>query len=402
MLAQQYGLALLQGHLRLRLFNALRLLPWSLYAVGVGDALRRRRPRDRADRRGAPGRVLDQPAPPAAQRAAILPRGRRCSVGRRFLLSFGLRGLLSSFSAVDVLRPDQVVLALFLSPSALGLYVVGLAFTNLPYFIAKSVGLITFPWVASRTEEGDARRTMWSLFWLTTGIAVVMVAVLCATAHWLVPFFFGGRVRRRGHRYLHRAAGDDLPERAQGAVRGPEGPWIPACRNARRAPLAGLGRGRPCGVRSALGDLRRGRRSRQLLCREPADARGARRRATASWSRPAGRSSRSPATLIRAARRSRRPPEVAFQRPTARPGSPRIRACGFVPATVSFLRWPGRFAGMREDTTRDGPPFEPGDIDSAQVAPDHEAATSRQWARRPRTAPSSAGGRPSSAKRRPE
>jgi O-antigen/teichoic acid export membrane protein len=83
------------------------------------------------------------------------------------------------------------VLALFLSPAALGLYVVGLAFTNLPYFIAKSVGLITFPWVASRPEEADARRMMWSLFWLTTGIAVVLVAILCALAHWLVPFFFG-------------------------------------------------------------------------------------------------------------------------------------------------------------------------------------------------------------------
>ena len=32
---------------------------------------------------------------------------------------------------------------------------------------------------------------MWSLVWLTTGIAVVLVAGLCATAHWLVPFFFG-------------------------------------------------------------------------------------------------------------------------------------------------------------------------------------------------------------------
>jgi O-antigen/teichoic acid export membrane protein len=71
--------------------------------------------------------------------------------------------------------------------------VVGLAFTNLPYFIAKSVGLITFPWVASRTEKADARRTMWSLLWLTTSIAVVLVAILCATAQWLVPLFFGGR-----------------------------------------------------------------------------------------------------------------------------------------------------------------------------------------------------------------
>jgi O-antigen/teichoic acid export membrane protein len=194
MLAQQYGLGLLQGHLRLRLFNGLRLLPWLLYAIGVatlfiaGDhaiiaivgALL------------AAFWVSGTTALLSGLRAAR-GGGAKPAVGRRFLVSFGLRGLLSSFSAVDVLRPDQVVLALFLSPSALGLYVVGLAFTNLPYFIAKSVGLITFPWVASRRETEDARRTMWSLFWLTTGIAVVIVAGMCGAARWLVPFFFGSQ-----------------------------------------------------------------------------------------------------------------------------------------------------------------------------------------------------------------
>jgi O-antigen/teichoic acid export membrane protein len=192
MLAQQYGLALLQGHLRLRLFNGLRLLPWLLYAVGVAALFV-----------GGTDSIVPIVAVLLAGFAVSgsaclfaglrLCRGREpAGVGRRFLASFGLRGLLSSFSAVDVLRPDQVVLALFLSPSALGLYVVGLAFTNLPYFIAKSVGLITFPWVAAEAEKGTARRTMWSLFWLTTSIAVLIVTVLCATAHWLVPFFFGG------------------------------------------------------------------------------------------------------------------------------------------------------------------------------------------------------------------
>jgi O-antigen/teichoic acid export membrane protein len=34
---------------------------------------------------------------------------------------------------------------------------------------------------------------MWSLFWLTTGIAVVIVAVMCGAAQWLVPFFFGSQ-----------------------------------------------------------------------------------------------------------------------------------------------------------------------------------------------------------------
>jgi antigen flippase len=191
LLAQQYGLGLLQGHLRLRLFNGLRLLPWALYALGVTALF-----------------VVGEDAIVpiiAVLLAAFLVSGTAClasglrfsqgdgapSVDRRFLVSFGLRGLGTSFAAVNVFRPDQVVLALFLAPADLGLYVVGLAFTNLPYFIAKSVGLITFPWVASRSEQADARRTMWSLTWLTTGIAAVLVAGLAAVTHWLVPFFFG-------------------------------------------------------------------------------------------------------------------------------------------------------------------------------------------------------------------
>jgi O-antigen/teichoic acid export membrane protein len=190
-LAHQYGLGLLQGHLRLRLFNALRLLPWSVYALGVAALF-------------VLGEHAIVPIVAVLLSAFLISgstsllsglrfsRGERPpSVDRRFLVSFGLRGLLSSFAAVDVFRPDQVVLALFLSPAALGLYVVGLAFTQLPYFVAKSVGLITFPWVASRREKTDARRTMWSLLWLTTGIAAVLVAGLCASAHWLVPLFFG-------------------------------------------------------------------------------------------------------------------------------------------------------------------------------------------------------------------
>ena len=140
----------------------------------------------------------------------------------------GCAGLLSSFSAVDVLRPDQVVLALFLSPSALGLYVVGLAFTNLPYFIAKSVGLITFPWVASRREKADARRTMWSLLWLTTGDRRRHRGRDVRDRSLARSLLLRRPVRRRGHGHLHRPAGHGVPERAPGALGGTEGARLSA------------------------------------------------------------------------------------------------------------------------------------------------------------------------------
>ena len=245
------------------------------------------------------------------------------SVDRRFLVSFGLRGLLSSLSAVDVLRPDQVVLALFLSPAALGLYVVGLAFTNLPYFVAKSVGLITFPWVASRPEKGDARRTMWSLFWLTTGIALVLVAGLCASAHWLVPFFFGSEFSDAVTVTYIVLPGTVFLSARRVLSEGLKGRGYPLAGTLGELALAGLGRDRACRVRSPLGDQWRGGRSRQLLRRQPAVAR---------WRSPArhgelesaGRSLLSlPRDLIRTVRGSGVPPRSPSRKPTAQPASPR-------------------------------------------------------------------------------
>ena len=61
---------------------------------------------------------------------------------------------------METFRLDQAVVGLFLTPAALGLYVVGLAFANLPRFIAQSVGYIAYPRINSPCACDAPRLTL--------------------------------------------------------------------------------------------------------------------------------------------------------------------------------------------------------------------------------------------------
>jgi O-antigen/teichoic acid export membrane protein len=108
---------------------------------------------------------------------------------------FGLKGFLGSVSPLETFRLDQAVVGLFLSPAALGLYVVGLAFTNLPRFVAQSIGAVAYPTIAHRADPASARRSMWRFFWLTAALCGVTVLVLELAVGTLLPFFFGDAFR---------------------------------------------------------------------------------------------------------------------------------------------------------------------------------------------------------------
>jgi O-antigen/teichoic acid export membrane protein len=99
-------------------------------------------------------------------------------------------------SAVETFRIDQAVVGLFLSPVALGFYVVGLSITNLPRFLAQSIGMVSYPAVASAGDAGTGYRLMWRYFWIATAVAVGVVVPLELSADTLIPFFFGHAFER--------------------------------------------------------------------------------------------------------------------------------------------------------------------------------------------------------------
>lgn len=113
---------------------------------------------------------------------------------RRQIFGFGARGYLSALSPVETFRLDQSAVGVFLSPKALGLYVVALSFTNLPRFLAQSVGAIAFP-RAAHDFEASGRRTMWRFALLVTAMTAALIVPLELTAGWLIPVFFGSDFR---------------------------------------------------------------------------------------------------------------------------------------------------------------------------------------------------------------
>jgi O-antigen/teichoic acid export membrane protein len=191
-LTHMYSTAILQGRQRFLVFNVMRAVPATLYSlavlaifvVGTGDL--------QWVVIGWAISLLLSAAIAAvfALRGVALRSARSSTQSLRGMLRFGLKGLLGWTSPVETFRLDQAVVGLFLTPAALGLYVVGLAFANLPRFIAQSVGFIAYPRIAA--QEGDeAWHELWLFFWLATSASALVVLLLELGVEWLVPVFFG-------------------------------------------------------------------------------------------------------------------------------------------------------------------------------------------------------------------
>ena len=196
MLAQQYGLAVLQGCQMYRPFNVMRLMPATMYAILILSIFL--------------AQVAFLPSIAfvwvcsyvmvglftvyfATFKVLRLAENKNNTISPSLvqMLKFGLKGLLGTTSPMQNFRIDQLVAGLFLSPAALGFYVVGQAFTNIVRFIAQSAGMVEYPAVAADANNNTAKQLIWRFF---IGISVmngVIVLALIVLMPILVIFFFG-------------------------------------------------------------------------------------------------------------------------------------------------------------------------------------------------------------------
>jgi len=191
-LADMYGKALLQGQRRYGAFNVLWNVTVTLALVAIVALVAL----GRADLVSiATAWALASLLGGALTVAVALWRKPARSrpesgVSRKTMFRFGLKGFLGSLSPVTTFRLDQAVIGLFLQPQALGLYVAGLAFTNLPGFISRGVATIALPQVARAGHENRGEM-VWRFFFAATLLIGLVVVALELSAGWLVPFFFG-------------------------------------------------------------------------------------------------------------------------------------------------------------------------------------------------------------------
>jgi O-antigen/teichoic acid export membrane protein len=191
-LIHTYGLAVLQGIHEFTRFQWLRLAPLALYTGGAVCLFF-------AQIQGLVSVMLVcliahlitvfmillyVPRGPAIANAAEGPT-------TMSLLRFGIRGWLGTATPSEALRLDQVIVGLLLSPSSLGLFVIGGSFSNLPRFIAQSVGLVTYPRIAAESDRLMAVRSLTRhliAVLVTCGTAAIVLGTLCGV---IIPIFFG-------------------------------------------------------------------------------------------------------------------------------------------------------------------------------------------------------------------
>ena len=194
-MAGDYGLSMLQGQQRFRTLNLLRMVNPAFLCPGLLVLTAMNRASLLSMTAVA---VLAIFVSGVAYLVAALrfhptgPAGTSAISGHE-LIRFGVRGLLGSTYPVETFRIDQLAVGLFLSPIALGLYVVGVAFTNIPVFVSQSLAYIAYPGVAAETDRSQRRRIIWQFFWLFIALSVATVIVLEATIAVLVPWFFGSQ-----------------------------------------------------------------------------------------------------------------------------------------------------------------------------------------------------------------
>ena len=191
-LALSFGLAILQGQRRFTAYNILRIAPSTAYVAGVVVVYVL----------NATSLVLFMTLWAGVNLVggfialvfAIrgLPKhADEAAPSRLQMLRFGFKAFLGGLSPVDVVRLDQAVVGLFLTPVALGLYVVAQALANLPRVIATSIGFVAYPQVAAERDPASARRAMWRFFLLGLVLSAVVVGALELIAHELITLFFG-------------------------------------------------------------------------------------------------------------------------------------------------------------------------------------------------------------------
>jgi O-antigen/teichoic acid export membrane protein len=193
LLAQLYGLAVLQGEQRFTALNALRIIPAIIYACGVGGLL----VADAGNLAAITAIWIGSFSLAGSLTLFIALRRlpRPASQGqaldtRREMLRFGARAWFGTTSPSEFFQLDQAIAGIFLSAFSLGLYTTAVAFTNLPRFVAQSVGLVAYPNVAASPPERQRSAT-----WRYGGKALLLcgsiVAALEASIGWLLPFLFG-------------------------------------------------------------------------------------------------------------------------------------------------------------------------------------------------------------------
>jgi O-antigen/teichoic acid export membrane protein len=107
------------------------------------------------------------------------------------MLGFGLPSFAASLPAMLNLRLDQLLMAAFLVPETLGLYVVAVAWATAVSPLLSAIGIIIFPRVASQSIPSERTRVLIRGFHLAVLAGAGILILLVPITPFVLPLVFG-------------------------------------------------------------------------------------------------------------------------------------------------------------------------------------------------------------------
>jgi O-antigen/teichoic acid export membrane protein len=194
-LLSRFTAAVFQGRLQMTRFYAIRLSMYVVIAVGLVGAMAT----SGLTVWAAVGAYLAGLAAMAVV-SLLLPRREPAVAApgaaggtaftRGEFTRFGLRSLPGSMYPVETLFLDQVLVALFLGPEDLGLYVTAVAFTSLVRLVAYAIAATSMPAIAAAPADRQGRLTLRSVALAVAALAPV-TALLVLAMPTVLPLVFG-------------------------------------------------------------------------------------------------------------------------------------------------------------------------------------------------------------------
>lgn len=106
-------------------------------------------------------------------------------------VGYGLRGWVGNLAVRANLRADQLILGIYHSPQALGLYSIAVSVTEILWMITDAAGIVLFVKVSSLKDE-DARRKLISRIHRLSIFITFSMAIVLFFASWrLIPLVYG-------------------------------------------------------------------------------------------------------------------------------------------------------------------------------------------------------------------
>ena len=185
--------SLLQGRLKLAIFNATRAATPLFYAAALGLVMLLRK----ADLAYVVVAQIFGLVAGAGVTLGLLqkdgrPRLAWNGAACRALAKYGLKTQFESVNTYINQRADQLLLSLFVPPRELGLYVVAVTLSSVVAFFPQAMGIVTLA-NGSNLPPVEAKQTIAHSFRLSFVWLFVTCAAIFVVAPWLVTFLFGAR-----------------------------------------------------------------------------------------------------------------------------------------------------------------------------------------------------------------